>query len=81
MGQLGIQETTEDFGKAIAIIDNKFGDGYAKNNPVLLAAFLQSVSSYETCIGAGQIEDMCGTVEHLVGALSEHASALTGVSE
>lgn len=39
-------ETVNDYLiQAVSSIDNKFGDGYAANNPVLVAAFLQSCSA------------------------------------
>lgn len=35
---------TQNFDRAVEIIDSKFGKGYAKKNPVLIAGFMQSAS-------------------------------------
>ena len=35
---------TENLDQSVEIIDRKFGKGYAKKNPVLIAGFMQSAS-------------------------------------
>ena len=47
------QRTARHLTDAIAAIDGAFGEGYAAENPTLVAAFLQS-ASLETAILSGE---------------------------
>jgi len=76
MGATGIAETTDDLNQAISVIDSKLGEGYAKANPQLLAAFLNSVSRYENNFGAGLVEELSGAMYQLAESLSVHAEAM-----
>lgn len=58
-------DTAEEyFLHAIRIIDNKFGNGYAKDHPELIGAFMQtSAKEYNTCFTIQAIQALNGTLE------------------
>lgn len=49
------------FHRAIETIDEKFGEGYAKDNPVLIGAFMQvSASDFHTMWTAENLRNVSG---------------------
>jgi hypothetical protein len=45
------------FREAVRRIDEKFGDGYAKKNPRLVATFMQvAAKDFDTAVSCGQVE-------------------------
>lgn len=77
MGSRGVSEVSDDFKEAVAFIDAEFGEGYARANPNVLVAFLNSISRYETCFDAGLLEELSVAMESLARSLSTHAEAIT----
>lgn len=75
MNREGVAEASEDLEQAIAVIDERFGDGYAKQHPDLLAAFLISASRYETHFSAGLVEELSGAMHNLADSLSSYSDS------
>jgi hypothetical protein len=68
-------QTAINFSKAVNVIDEKFGNGYANSHPELLGAFLQAVSTeYNgTTIGAcvQDLEKGLNNIAERIGCAAE----------
>lgn len=54
--------------RAKSDIDEVFGEGYAKKNPCLVAAYMQvACADFSTAIFAGAVDDIPGLAEALAG--------------
>lgn len=67
------EETAEVLVEAKKEIDKVFGEGYAEHHPELLAAFISSACTYETCIGAGMVEELSIAINLLAQAIQEYS--------
>lgn len=62
--------TEINFYNSIKVIDKEFGEGFAKNNPILISAFLQ----------ASSIEYAGTTIGACIQDLEEISKALDGIA-
>lgn len=69
------EQSKFNFSKSIDIIDEKFGKGYAKSNPILISAFMQSsaIEFNGTTIGA--------CIQQLKEDLDSISSSINNISD
>lgn len=73
------EQSKSNFSKAIDIIDEKFGKGYAKANPTLISAFMQSsaIEYNGTTIGAciqqlkEDLESISSSIDYISDAIEK----------
>ncbi len=72
-------DTTETyFNKAVRIIDEKFGEGYARENPGLVGDFMKTCAKdFETAIEHQSIQNLIEEVSRSSGAF-EHIATYVG---
>lgn len=59
---------------AVAVIDGRFGDGYARNNPSLVGAFVTACAAQVR--NSRLEEDIGGTLEAIATSLASVAGAI-----
>lgn len=63
-------QTKMNFFAAIEIIDKEFGAGYAKANPTLIAAFLQSTSiEFQGVFIAAKIQELSDAIDNVAESI------------
>jgi hypothetical protein len=56
--------------EAIQIIDDKFGEGYAKSHPAIVGAFIQTCAAdYAACFTADHLEEIANALNSLADAM------------
>lgn len=53
--------------QAVDTLDSRFGEGYARDNPVVLAAQLQAIAA---AVHSDGLDDVAGRLEDVVSALN-----------
>jgi hypothetical protein len=70
------------FLEAIAIIDKQFGEGYARENPVLVAAFIQGCATdLNSMVLMNEIDESNTALRISGDALNSIASSIFTISE
>jgi hypothetical protein len=66
--------------KAVTAIDELFGEGYAKKNPQLVGAFMQTAADD---YGAGAVsfalEDIANAIENAAGTMADAATSAAAI--
>jgi hypothetical protein len=67
--------------QAVASIDGQFGDGFAKGNPVLVAAYLQAGITMSYSLGEGIVEAAANKIAESIDGLATAISAAFNAEE
>lgn len=58
------------FNQAVRIIDEKFGEGYAKEHPELIAGFMNTTAKdFDTCMTRQALDHLSNNFDRLAGAV------------
>ena len=75
--EISVQGTVQGWlDLAVTSIDDKFGDGFAKANPGLVAAFVNACAAQVR--NERLREDVCGALDAIAASLADVAAAIVG---
>ncbi len=79
LAQSGMDTATNYFHHAISIIDEKFGNGYAKAHPELIGEFMRtSAQDYDSSLKVQAVQDatkqICNKLDTIACMLAENKS-------